>query len=103
MRPRRTPLPLSQSSRLQRRIRRPRAHWTLVGLLLGMLLLLLIVQGITTKTVGPSSANLGNALPKPPAAAQRPILMAAGDSLDSASGQPAVGKRLALTFDDGPN
>jgi cellulose synthase/poly-beta-1,6-N-acetylglucosamine synthase-like glycosyltransferase/peptidoglycan/xylan/chitin deacetylase (PgdA/CDA1 family) len=66
-----------------------------------MLLLLLLVQGITTKTVGPSSANLGNELANAPERGQRPILRASGDRLVSA--EPPQGRRLALTFDDGPN
>jgi cellulose synthase/poly-beta-1,6-N-acetylglucosamine synthase-like glycosyltransferase/peptidoglycan/xylan/chitin deacetylase (PgdA/CDA1 family) len=101
MSPRRTALPVDQSTRLRARIRRPPAHWTLVVLLLCMLLLLLIVQGVTTKTVGPSSVNLGSLLPNPPEAGQGPILMASGARLVSSG--PPPGRRLALTFDDGPN
>ena len=97
----RVPLSLRESRRLAARIRRPQAHWILMAIFLVMLLMLLVVQGITTKTVGASAANLGNALPHAPVAGQHPVLMYANGRL--VSHDPAEGRRIALTFDDGPD
>jgi cellulose synthase/poly-beta-1,6-N-acetylglucosamine synthase-like glycosyltransferase/peptidoglycan/xylan/chitin deacetylase (PgdA/CDA1 family) len=102
------------------RLRRPPAHWTLLAFLLFMLLALLVVQGITTKTVGASSTGPATATPVsplchavaagprpgrpvPPATStcERPLLHAEGNRL--LSSQPLAGHRVALTFDDGPN
>jgi len=105
----------AQARRL--RLRRPPAHWALLGFLLFMILLLLVVQGITTKTVGASSAGTAGASPTSPLCRQvsvvtrrgaslrsrcdRPVLHAQGNRL--VSSQPPAGHQVALTFDDGPN
>ena len=97
---RRVPLPLSTAAALRRRIRRPNAHWGLFVFTLVMLLLLLLIQGITTKTTGASGANLANATGAPLAGA-RAVVHYQGGKL--ASSDPPPGRRIALTFDDGPN
>jgi cellulose synthase/poly-beta-1,6-N-acetylglucosamine synthase-like glycosyltransferase/peptidoglycan/xylan/chitin deacetylase (PgdA/CDA1 family) len=65
-----------------------------------VLILLLLVQGFTTKTVGASSTGPGSSQASPLAGAG-PILTAKGNRLVSIGGNP--GRRVALTFDDGPD
>jgi cellulose synthase/poly-beta-1,6-N-acetylglucosamine synthase-like glycosyltransferase/peptidoglycan/xylan/chitin deacetylase (PgdA/CDA1 family) len=86
-------------------------HWgrrLLLGFCLGMLVILLLVDGFTTKTVGASGTG-GCARPQPsnhcaasPLAGQNPVLAADGRG-GLVSHQPAPGRRIALTFDDGPS
>jgi cellulose synthase/poly-beta-1,6-N-acetylglucosamine synthase-like glycosyltransferase/peptidoglycan/xylan/chitin deacetylase (PgdA/CDA1 family) len=80
--------------------RSTRGRRVLLAFSLLMLILLLLVEGFTTKTVGASSTGRAtgattalNGMP--------PILQAGGRGLVSAEPQPP-GKRIALTFDDGP-
>jgi cellulose synthase/poly-beta-1,6-N-acetylglucosamine synthase-like glycosyltransferase/peptidoglycan/xylan/chitin deacetylase (PgdA/CDA1 family) len=65
-----------------------------------MLVLLLLAQGISTRTIGasrtPGAAVAGSA----PVARQGPLLMASGNRLLRAA--PGPGNQVALTFDDGP-
>ena len=86
----------------------PLGRRLLLALVLGMLVLLLLVDGFTTKTVGASST----AVPRPGAVSALqglpPILRTRGGGgggpaagLVSAEPQPP-GRRIALTFDDGP-
>jgi cellulose synthase/poly-beta-1,6-N-acetylglucosamine synthase-like glycosyltransferase/peptidoglycan/xylan/chitin deacetylase (PgdA/CDA1 family) len=107
---RREPLSRPAAARIRRRIRRPQAHWVLLCFCLVMILLLLVVQGLTTKTVGASATATGhNNTPlchgTDPATGQpsckRPILHAEGDALNSS--EPPPGRQIALTFDDGPD
>ncbi|MEA2298416.1 MAG: hypothetical protein QOF77_1352 [Solirubrobacteraceae bacterium] len=77
----------------------PLGRRLLLALVLGMLVLLLLVEGFTTKTVGASSTPVGSG----GVAALRglpPILRAGGGGLVAA--EQAPGRRIALTFDDGP-
>jgi cellulose synthase/poly-beta-1,6-N-acetylglucosamine synthase-like glycosyltransferase/peptidoglycan/xylan/chitin deacetylase (PgdA/CDA1 family) len=78
-----------------------RGRRALIGFVLVMLVLLLLVDGFTTKTVGASSeppdTSATSAL-----AGQRPILVYAGRGRLK-SDQPLPGRRIALTFDDGPS
>lgn len=83
----------------RRRIRRPPAHWSLVMLCLGALVVLLLVEGLSTRTTGMSATSSGAR--GAPLVSSRPILIASGESLRSP--QPAPGPRVALTFDDGPD
>jgi peptidoglycan-N-acetylglucosamine deacetylase len=73
----------------------------LLGFCLGMLILLLLVDGFTTKTVGAAGTGTrsvaGSSL-----AGSAPVLVANGRG-GLVSHQPAPGRRIALTFDDGPN
>ncbi len=73
----------------------------LLGFCLGMLVLLLLVDGFTTKTVGAAGTGArsfaGSSL-----AGSAPVLVANGRG-GLISHQPPPGKRIALTFDDGPN
>ncbi|HZV74033.1 MAG TPA: polysaccharide deacetylase family protein, partial [Conexibacter sp.] len=78
----------------------PPGHRLILGFCIGMLVVLLLVQGFTTKTVGPSGTGGGAAGPSP-IAGQLPVLQASGTTLRST--EPPFGRRIALTFDDGPS
>jgi hypothetical protein len=67
-----------------------------------MLVLLLLVDGFTTKTVGASSTG-ATSLSTSALEGKNPILVATPDGKGLTSTQPDPGKRIALTFDDGPN
>ncbi|MDQ6749266.1 MAG: bifunctional polysaccharide deacetylase/glycosyltransferase family 2 protein [Actinomycetota bacterium] len=62
--------------------------------------LLILFQGVATHTVGASSEPHETGAGAP-LAHSRPLLMARGGRL--VSEQPAIGRRVALTFDDGPD
>src|SRR5213592_4471151 len=81
--------------------RSPRAvtRWVVLGLLLGTLLTLLAVQGISTRTTGRSATPVPGA--GGPLADDGPILAWGPGGLQSIDAAP--GKRIALTFDDGPD
>jgi cellulose synthase/poly-beta-1,6-N-acetylglucosamine synthase-like glycosyltransferase/peptidoglycan/xylan/chitin deacetylase (PgdA/CDA1 family) len=87
-------------AQMRRRIRRPPGHWTLLAFCLLALLVLLGVQGVATHTTRSSGT-------RPPATGGTPfggtgsILSLRGSDL--ASRPPAPGRRIALTFDDGPD
>jgi len=90
----------AQAAQARRRIRRPPAHWVLLGLLVAVLMLLLVVQGVTVRRIGasatPTSQSAGS-----PLVGSRPLLTVAHGRL--VSRQPPPGRRVALTFDDGPS
>jgi cellulose synthase/poly-beta-1,6-N-acetylglucosamine synthase-like glycosyltransferase/peptidoglycan/xylan/chitin deacetylase (PgdA/CDA1 family) len=85
--------------RIERRIERPPAHWGALALLIGALLLLLVTQGVAEHLTGQS----GTPLPSGKAALPRghAIFAAEGVRLIPWGEQP--GRRVALTFDDGPD
>jgi cellulose synthase/poly-beta-1,6-N-acetylglucosamine synthase-like glycosyltransferase/peptidoglycan/xylan/chitin deacetylase (PgdA/CDA1 family) len=87
-------------ARLRRRIRRPPTHWPLLGFCLFVLLVLLTVQGVAAHTTGRSGTPAGGATDSP--LAGKPSLLALeGGKL--VGHEAPVGKRIALTFDDGPD
>ncbi len=73
----------------------------LLGFCLGMLIVLLLVDGFTTKTVGAAGTG-ANYVKGSPLAGQNPVLVANGHG-GLISHQPPPGRRIALTFDDGPS
>jgi cellulose synthase/poly-beta-1,6-N-acetylglucosamine synthase-like glycosyltransferase/peptidoglycan/xylan/chitin deacetylase (PgdA/CDA1 family) len=79
--------------------RRAFTRWLVLGLLLAVLLVLLAAQGLSTRTTGrgatPAPSNGG------PLSGSGSLLTWAGDRLESRDAQP--GRRVALTFDDGPD
>jgi cellulose synthase/poly-beta-1,6-N-acetylglucosamine synthase-like glycosyltransferase/peptidoglycan/xylan/chitin deacetylase (PgdA/CDA1 family) len=77
----------------------PAARWTLLAFLFVPLLALLAVQGLSTRTTGRSATPLRSA--EGPLATSGPILAWDGHRLTSRAKNP--GKKLALTFDDGPD
>src|SRR5438094_816978 len=83
-----------------RRLRVP-AHWRLLSFCFVVAVVAILFEGIATHTVGPS-AEPRQALGGPaPVVHGRPILAASGSHLVST--QPSPGRRVALTFDDGPD
>jgi cellulose synthase/poly-beta-1,6-N-acetylglucosamine synthase-like glycosyltransferase/peptidoglycan/xylan/chitin deacetylase (PgdA/CDA1 family) len=66
-----------------------------------MLVLLLLVDGFTTKTVGAAGTGAREAAGSP-LAGKRPVLVANAQG-GLTSHEPAAGRRIALTFDDGPS
>jgi cellulose synthase/poly-beta-1,6-N-acetylglucosamine synthase-like glycosyltransferase/peptidoglycan/xylan/chitin deacetylase (PgdA/CDA1 family) len=89
-----------RQARLRRRIRRPPAHWTLLGFCLFVLLVLLTVQGVATHTTGRSGTPTAASSDSP--LAGQPSLLALENGRLTGHESP-VGKRIALTFDDGPD
>ena len=83
------------------RRRRPPTHRTLLAFCLGGVVLLLVVQGFSQHTVGASGTPGGGGSRAAPLAGMPPLLSAQGGRLRPA--QRAPGRRIALTFDDGPN
>jgi cellulose synthase/poly-beta-1,6-N-acetylglucosamine synthase-like glycosyltransferase/peptidoglycan/xylan/chitin deacetylase (PgdA/CDA1 family) len=84
---------------LGRRIERPPAHWGLLVLLLTALVLLLFTQGFAEHLTGESGT---------PTATGDPVLRPGETFLASGPAGlhprgPAPGRRIALTFDDGPD
>jgi cellulose synthase/poly-beta-1,6-N-acetylglucosamine synthase-like glycosyltransferase/peptidoglycan/xylan/chitin deacetylase (PgdA/CDA1 family) len=77
------------------------AHWRLLAFCFVVATVAVLFEGIATHTVG-SSAEPHESLGGPaPLTGSRPILRARGSRLVSA--QPPPGRRIALTFDDGPD
>ena len=72
----------------------------MLAFLLGMLVLLLLVDGFTTKTVGASSTGAAS-VNDAPLAHSGPVLVYNGHG-GLVSRAPSPGHRIALTFDDGP-
>jgi cellulose synthase/poly-beta-1,6-N-acetylglucosamine synthase-like glycosyltransferase/peptidoglycan/xylan/chitin deacetylase (PgdA/CDA1 family) len=89
-----------RQARLRRRIRRPPTHWSLLAFCLFVLLVLLTVQGVAAHTTGRSSTPQGGSEDQP--LAGQKALLALEDGRLQGHEQPA-GKRIALTFDDGPD
>ncbi len=83
-----------------RSIERPPAHWSLLALLLAGILLLLTAQGISTLSTGRSATPTTGAS-HPALRGSAAIWRIDGDRLIPA--ETHVGRRVALTFDDGPD
>jgi cellulose synthase/poly-beta-1,6-N-acetylglucosamine synthase-like glycosyltransferase/peptidoglycan/xylan/chitin deacetylase (PgdA/CDA1 family) len=86
--------------RVGRRIERPPAHWSLLALLLGGVLLLLGVQGLSTAATGRSATPTAGA---PDPALRGPAAIWRVDGSRLVPSQRPAGRRIALTFDDGPD
>ncbi len=89
------------SAALQRRLRDPPAHWWLLGACLVLVGALIAFQGFCTHTIGASTEARESATAGAPLIGSRPLLAAQGERLRSPQADP--GKRIALTFDDGPD
>lgn len=79
----------------------PPGHWRLLGFCLLAVLAVLAFQGFATHTIGASSEGAAGQGSAAPLAHSRPILVARDQRLVSL--QPPPGRRIALTFDDGPD
>ena len=75
-------------------------HRGTIGFCVGCLVVLLLVQGFTTKTIG-ASGTVDTVTGPAPLARSRPILGPGPHGL--VSHEPPFGRRVALTFDDGPD
>jgi len=84
---------------IQRRLWKPPAHWRLLAFCLGIVLILIVFQGVATHTVGASTES--HASSAAPLQGSRPLLTARGGALGS--DERAPGRQIALTFDDGPD
>ncbi len=83
------------------RRRRIPAHWRLLTFCFLVVAVAILFEGIATHTVG-ASAEPHETLGGPaPLARARPILAAEGSRLVAT--EPPPGRRIALTFDDGPD
>jgi cellulose synthase/poly-beta-1,6-N-acetylglucosamine synthase-like glycosyltransferase/peptidoglycan/xylan/chitin deacetylase (PgdA/CDA1 family) len=90
-----------RAAALRQRLRSPPAHWKVLGTFLVLLAALIAFQGFCTHTIGASAEAREDANAGAPLKGSRPLLGARGDRLRSP--QPAPGRRIALTFDDGPD
>jgi cellulose synthase/poly-beta-1,6-N-acetylglucosamine synthase-like glycosyltransferase/peptidoglycan/xylan/chitin deacetylase (PgdA/CDA1 family) len=86
---------------MRRRIERPPAHWSVLALLVTISLALLLAHGLSTRTTGRSQTSERVKTTRSPLQGSRPILTVERGRL--ASRQPPPGRRIALTFDDGPD
>jgi peptidoglycan/xylan/chitin deacetylase (PgdA/CDA1 family) len=96
---RRPALSLARAAAVGRRIARPPARWSVLALCLAVLLVLLFVQGVSVHAIGASGT---------PAPGRGAPQAAAGSLLTSSDGRlaaarPVAPRRVALTFDDGPD
>jgi cellulose synthase/poly-beta-1,6-N-acetylglucosamine synthase-like glycosyltransferase/peptidoglycan/xylan/chitin deacetylase (PgdA/CDA1 family) len=82
------------------RLRVP-AHWRLLSFCFVVAAVAILFEGIATHTVGASAEPHEAVGGQAPLAHSRPILSARGSRLVST--QPPPGRRIALTFDDGPD
>ena len=87
--------------RVPRRIWSPPGHWLLLALCAFVIAVVLLFQGIASHTIGASAEPRAEPGAPAPLLRSRPILTADGDRL--VSNQPPPGRRVALTFDDGPD
>jgi cellulose synthase/poly-beta-1,6-N-acetylglucosamine synthase-like glycosyltransferase/peptidoglycan/xylan/chitin deacetylase (PgdA/CDA1 family) len=77
------------------------AHWRLLSFCFIVATVAILFEGIATHTVGASAEPHEAVGGRAPLAQSRPILVAEGSHL--VSRQPPPGRRIALTFDDGPD
>lgn len=79
----------------------PSAHWRLIAFCFVVAAVAILFEGVATHTVGVSAEPHDTSSATAPLLHSRPILAARGSKL--VSDQPAPGRRIALTFDDGPD
>ena len=82
------------------RLRNPPTHWLLLALSLSVVFVVTLLVGIATHRIGESLESSAPADGSAPTLS-RPILTARGERL--VSNQPPPGRRITLTFDDGPD
>lgn len=83
-----------------RRLQLP-PHWRLLSFCFVVAAVSILFEGIATHTIGVSGTPLEQLGGPAPLASTRPVLAARGQHLVST--QPPPGRRVALTFDDGPD
>ena len=79
----------------------PSAHWRLISFCFVVAAVAILFEGVATHTVGASAEPGATSGAAAPLLHSRPILTARGPKL--VSEQPPPGRRIALTFDDGPD
>jgi peptidoglycan/xylan/chitin deacetylase (PgdA/CDA1 family) len=90
-----------QIAALRSRLRNPPAHWWLLGTCALLLGALIAFQGFCTHTIGAGTEAPPDLHAGAPLNGSQPLLVAQGEHLQSPQRDP--GKRIALTFDDGPD
>ncbi len=85
--------------RIPQRIWSPPGHWKLFAFYMLVLFAVVAFQGFATHTIGPGTE--GSQAASAPLANARPVLAGRGSHLVPIA--PPPGRRVALTFDDGPN
>jgi cellulose synthase/poly-beta-1,6-N-acetylglucosamine synthase-like glycosyltransferase/peptidoglycan/xylan/chitin deacetylase (PgdA/CDA1 family) len=90
-----------RAAQIRRRIGRPPGHWLLLAFCLGALLVLLLVQGLTVHAIGASGTPDGSGSDGGLTGSQPLLTAGRGGALHSP--QAPAGRRVALTFDDGPD
>jgi cellulose synthase/poly-beta-1,6-N-acetylglucosamine synthase-like glycosyltransferase/peptidoglycan/xylan/chitin deacetylase (PgdA/CDA1 family) len=96
--------PRSERGRtIARRIERPPAHWLMLGLFVGTLVLLLLAEGLTVHTTGASGTPPVRSPGGVRALPTNQALWVAGPNGTLVPREAPVGRRIALTFDDGPD
>lgn len=93
--------PRPRSPRVPSWVRRPSGHWRLLAFCGLVVAVVLVFQGVATHTIGATAEPAPDASAATPLVGQRPILEARDGRLHSI--QPPAGRRIALTFDDGPD
>jgi cellulose synthase/poly-beta-1,6-N-acetylglucosamine synthase-like glycosyltransferase/peptidoglycan/xylan/chitin deacetylase (PgdA/CDA1 family) len=89
--------------RIARKIERPPAHWLLLCLFVASLILLLLAEGLTTHTTGASGTPPSPRPDRTSALQTNKALLVAGPGDTLVPREVPVGRRVALTFDDGPD
>ena len=87
--------------RISPRVWSPPGHWRLLAFCLFVVLVVLTFQGIAAHTIGATGEPHDQTSATAPLAHARPILAARGNRLTPIERAP--GRRIALTFDDGPD
>ncbi|HEX8105162.1 MAG TPA: polysaccharide deacetylase family protein, partial [Solirubrobacteraceae bacterium] len=89
----------ARAAAIRRRVRRPPAHWTFLAFALLALAILLLAQGVSVRSTGRSGTPAPGA--GGPLAGEKAVLAARDGRL--VSREPDAGRKIALTFDAGPD
>ncbi len=92
-----------QGRRLARKIERPPAHWILLAVFVATLMLLLLAEGLSVHTTGASGTPPAGASSGALGDRNSPAMYVAGPGGRLVPREVPVGRRIALTFDDGPD
>jgi peptidoglycan/xylan/chitin deacetylase (PgdA/CDA1 family) len=86
---------------MRRRLWSPPAHWQLLAFCLGVVVVLIGFEGFVSHTIGRTAEPHAGGDAAAPLVGTHALLTARDGRLRSS--QPPPGKRIALTFDDGPD